>query len=159
MEGNRSKVGRARLDAEPVPLDGPIVAPDWLGELARTFWARLEHQVSGMRVMTAADVDALGLLCAAYEEYVVHNATVEKLGAVYESRHIDMGEDGRVFERLIIRPRPEAAMRSDAWKRTKSMMTEFGLTPSARSRLDAGKATASQECGKCTLPLEICGCG
>jgi P27 family predicted phage terminase small subunit len=33
--------------------------------------------------------------------------------------------------------RPEVAMRSDAWNRMKSMLAEFGLTPSSRSRVSA----------------------
>jgi len=157
VEGNR---GKRAIKAEPVPIMGPIVPPSWLGKLALAFWGRIEPQVSGMKVMTSADVDALALLCAAYEEYVVNNAIVEELGATYESRHIDMDEDGRVFERVIIRPRPQVAMRSDAWKRAKTMMVEFGLTPSARGRLSVGEAKGETECPRCGLPRDtMCGCG
>jgi P27 family predicted phage terminase small subunit len=37
---------------------------------------------------------------------------------------------------VIIRPRPEVKMASDAWRRMQRMLTEFGLTPSSRSKLD-----------------------
>ena len=42
-------------------------------------------------------------------------------------------------------PRPEVAIRSDAWKRHKSMLVEFGLTPSARTRV---AANPEQKSGK-----------
>jgi P27 family predicted phage terminase small subunit len=43
---------------------------------------------------------------------------------------------------VIIRPRPEVKMASDAWRRVQRMLTEFGMTASSRSKLYVAMAEA-----------------
>lgn len=42
---------------------------------------------------------------------------------------------------LMIRPHPAMAIRQDAWKRVVGLLREFGMTPSARTRVSAGEAS------------------
>ncbi|KKL11432.1 hypothetical protein LCGC14_2545870, partial [marine sediment metagenome] len=60
---------------------------------------------------------------------------VRKHGMTYESRHLQMDEAGHTVERVMIRPRPEVSIASDAWKRACNMLQQFGMTPSSRTRL------------------------
>ncbi len=83
-------------------------------------------------VLTLADGKALELLCSVYAEYRDARDVIDRQGATYES-HTQNGK--------IVRARPEVAIASDAWRRIRAMMTEFGLTPSSRSRI----AVAPQE--------------
>jgi P27 family predicted phage terminase small subunit len=59
-------------------------------------------------------------------------AIIEDTGRTYEQA----GEDGAV---KMIRARPEVAMRNEAMRHAQSLLSEFGLSPSARSKVSAGK--------------------
>lgn len=134
LKGNPGK--RQVNKAEPMPPAGRTKPPSWLKGRARRLWGRIAPILSRMKVLTSADPHALALLCDAYAEYLDARDVVRAEGSVYESRHIQTDKDGHMIERIIIRPRPEVAIASDAWKRIRAMMQEFGLTPSSRSRIE-----------------------
>ncbi len=126
----RGNPGRRPLNAaEPQPSRGRPRKPAWLDGVADEAWAELVELLDGMRVLTVADGPALALLCATYQDYREARTVVRDEGMSYMTEN----EAGST----IHRPRPEFAMMSDAAKRLRSMMVEFGLTPSARSRVHA----------------------
>ena len=93
-----------------------------------------------MKVMTMADRKALELLSLAYQEYREASDVIAREGATYETTT----ENGNT----MIRPRPEVRLRAESWRRTSTMLQEFGLTPAARSRVygvdgSPNRATAS----------------
>jgi P27 family predicted phage terminase small subunit len=57
-------------------------------------------------------------------------------------------DNGRTYERrdetgalIMARARPEVGMRSEAMRHAQSLLSEFGLTPSARSKVSAAQLT------------------
>ena len=114
--------------AEPKPIIGTPVMPDHLTGYAADEWARQLPLVTQMRVLTLADIGALEILCLVYSEYREANDEL-KDGTTYET----LTQSGGV----VIRPRPEVMMRSDAFRRYRAMLVEFGLTPSARAKVSA----------------------
>jgi P27 family predicted phage terminase small subunit len=152
LQGNPGH--RALNVAEPKPPAEPVSPPSWLRGRSRTLWKRIAAFLEPMGVLTTADTDALALLCDAYAEYIECRDVVRKHGATYESRVIqastrkvadgaedatDQTEEDAEFApgdwSVIIRPRPEVKMASDAWRRVQRMLTEFGMTASSRSKL------------------------
>ena len=117
--------------AEPTPstLAPDAEPPDWLNlsELARTAWTDIAPILRRMRVLTEADAVALSLLCDALANYVTAKATVAQEGAVYWT-------EGKSPMR---RAHPAVAIAGDNGKFAKAMLSEFGLTPAARSRVSA----------------------
>src|SRR5689334_9844588 len=97
--------------------------PRYLRGVARRLWDDVGKQLLRMRVITAADATALELLCGAYAEYFKASAVVRRRGATYKAR------TGTGF---IERRRPEVAIAADAWKRVRSMLLEFGISPASR---------------------------
>ena len=124
FRGNPGK--RPLPEHEPVPESGTPQCPSWLGGRSKAAWREIAMQLESMRVLTLADRKALELLVDVYSEYRDAREIVRRQGATYESAT----QTG-----TIIRPRPEVAIASDAWKRMNRMLVEFGLTPAARSRL------------------------
>ncbi len=152
LQGNPGK--RALNKDEPDPPTDQIKAPYWVTKKSRWAWNRIAPVLKQMGVLTNADVHSLALLCDAYAEYIQARDIVESRGFTYESQVIkahtkrvvaatEEDEEKEGFDPLalsiIIRPRPEVAIMSDAWRRIRQMMLEFGLTPSARSRLTVGE--------------------
>lgn len=127
--------------AEPKPADLSIRAkpPEWLGDRGKEAWADLLPVLHKMGVVTTADPMAFALLCDALGEYITARAWLQE----HEDVYAIAGKDGG----LTWRKRPEVEIAQDAWRRAKTMLTEFGLTPAARSRV-SGKPAES------TDPLE-----
>ena len=80
-----------------------------------------------MGVLTEADACALERLAELYAEIVALTGTIQVEGRTYET----ITETGS----RIFRPRPEVAMLADADRRFRSYLVEFGLTPSARTKV------------------------
>lgn len=129
ITGNPGK--RPLNTKEPKPAVKRLVPPAWLDPKARYAFQELEKILGeDMRVLTGADRMALELLCDVYSEYREARDVILRDGSTYEVET----EQGS-----YVRPRPEVAIAADAWKRVKSMLTEFGLTPSSRTRIKMGK--------------------
>lgn len=124
VQGNPGK--RALNQDEPQPERAIPKAPAHIPARAKKVWKAVATELDAMGVLTVADVLALELLVCSYDEYRRMRDVAETEGATY----LTGGESG-----LMHRARPEIAIGADAFRRCKSMLVEFGLTPSSRSRI------------------------
>jgi P27 family predicted phage terminase small subunit len=83
--------------------------------------------LQGMRVLSKADAEKLALGCDALGEYLELREFIKENGRTYKTV--------TVTGSTVYRPRPEVAMCVDAWRRASSILSEFGLSPSARSKV------------------------
>lgn len=140
VKAARGNPGKRRAnDREPEAPAGMPACPDWLPARARECWADLGPTLEGMRVVTAADRLALVLLADAYAEWRAARDEVDSEGPTYET---ETEAGGR-----MIRSHPAVAQASDAARRLRALLVEFGLTPSARSRVKAGKPAEDDPAG------------
>ena len=133
LEGNRGK--RALNSREPKPRQTRPKVPDFLDEAARAEWKRLVGILARMRVLTEADGIALANLCQAYstmvkaQEQLTHSGLLFKTKSGYVQQSPLLG---------IVNSQMEIIHR---------LCREFGLTPSARSRmLAAEEPSAVDDC-------------
>lgn len=120
--------GKRPLNAsEPKPRREVPSPPAHLSDAARVAWGRLTVLLDRMGVLTEADAYALERLAELYAEMVALGEVIAAEGRVYET----VTETGS----SIYRPRPEVAMLSDADRRFRAYLIEFGLTPAARSKV------------------------
>lgn len=101
--------------------------PDFLDDRAIEQWRDLTPKLGKMRVLTELDLWALAATCEAYSEYRDCADLVQEFGRTYETFNQNGG--------VMVRPRPEVAQKSDAWRRWIAGLREFGLTPSARTKV------------------------
>ncbi|BGI51985.1 MAG: phage terminase small subunit P27 family [Candidatus Hamiltonella defensa (Ceratovacuna japonica)] len=129
--------GRRPLNsAEPTP---PYSAqpPTHLSNTAKDTWERLTQLLNSMSVLTLADAFALERLCDIYDEILRYRAMIQRKGETFEV-HSQNG--------VLIKANPAVSMLSDADKRFKSYLVEFGLTPAARTKVRThDKATHPDE--------------
>lgn len=121
---------RANID-EPKPSPQKPRCPAHLPPKAKTAFKNVCELLEGMGVLTIVDGMALELLCDAYAEWRDLDTLIKKEGRTYKTISTSGDE--------IIKGHPAVAMRSDAWKRIKSMMVEFGLTAASRTKVNAEK--------------------
>ncbi|WP_020599866.1 phage terminase small subunit P27 family [Spirosoma panaciterrae] len=121
---------RSRINPnEPKPLLEVPLAPDWLPDEVKDIFNEMALHFADMRVLSKTDGRALELLADAYFEYREARQFIIANGSTYESITKDGGK--------IVRAYPQVNIASDAFKRVRAMLIEFGATPAARSRVEA----------------------
>ena len=136
MNGSYIKNPQRRPKNEPkAPKEAPT-CPRYLDRLAKNEWRHACGLLAEMGVLSAADKSALAIYCETYSEwrkavdmckqYGAWQVTKNARGDIETKRH----EWDRVRERT-----------ADACRR---WLTEFGLTPSARARLQVEKETKDE---------------
>lgn len=88
----------------------------------------LVDQLDDLGVVAETDAMALQMLADAWEDYCAARAVVKSQGPTYITNNVNGDE--------VYKTRPELQMMQDAWNRIKKMLPEFGLTASARAKLN-----------------------
>ena len=132
VKGNPGK--RAVNKREPAAQGELGAPPEHLGAIGKATWRQLVTLLRSMRLESAGDRRALELLVGAYEEWREARELVQREGMTYE-RSTAQGE-------RIICAHPAVAIQADAMRRVQRLLLEFGLTPSARSRVQVGEPEA-----------------
>lgn len=127
VKGNPSK--RSANKAEPKPASGVPPVPKHFDKMGKYWFKRIGEELDAVGVMTTLDGKALELLIEAYTEYRQHCDVLAEEGYTYKTVSAT-GED-------IVKAHPAAVMKSDAWKRIRAMLGEFGMTPASRSKVGA----------------------
>lgn len=131
LSGDRRRKGKG-MD---LPLAVPDV-PDWLSEEAKTEWATVTHLLSTMRVVSEVDSIALAQLADYMAKWKTAAQQVSKIGMVVMIRD----ESGRVTG---YRRNPFVTMHLEYGLMVQRLLSQFGMTPSARARLMNGEAQAT----------------
>lgn len=114
---------------EPVPEVALPMMPDWLSDKAQQYWEQIGDVLLNMKLVSVGDGPALMMLCDVLAEWVEARQFVLENGSTYTT----LSENGSEMHRAY----PQVAMASDAWRRAMSMLSQFGLTPSSRSKVSA----------------------
>jgi P27 family predicted phage terminase small subunit len=88
----------------------------------------LAKQLDHAGVLTEADQHALALTCTALAQHEAAAAVIAEHGHSYQV----VTESGTVLHRV----RPEVAIAADSWRRAMRGLSEFGLTPASRGRVE-----------------------
>jgi P27 family predicted phage terminase small subunit len=128
---------------EPKPEAGCPEAPEWLSEKAKTAWPRVAQMLVDMGVLAVNDALGLEALCEAYAEVREARESLKKPITLTdaEGNSYEVAKGGELTYVTVgkfgpmIRVRPEIAVISDADRRLRSLLSEFGMTPAARARV------------------------
>ena len=133
MRGSSLADGR---EAEPEPSGKAPEAPAHLGEVAAAEWRRVVPILEGWGILDEADQTALGIMCEAYGEYTAARALVVKHGPITENA------------KGLPMKHPAVLIQEGAFTRWKTLMAQFGLTPSARANLAIERKNPDENRGK-----------
>lgn len=131
LEGNP---GKRQLNAkEPTPPKKAPKCPSWLDAEAKKEWRRLSRQLEDLGLLTNIDMAAFAGYCQAFarwkeaEEFISKHGTIVKTPSGY-------------WQQV-----PQVSIAQTYLKIMNKLCEQFGLTPSARSRIiaDAGHQDAA----------------
>jgi len=124
IKGNPGK--RPLPKNEPqVPVEAPD-PPETLSEEAAEHWGVVVRQLFEAGVMTSLDTDALALYCEAYARWVYANSMVRKHGLLVKTPNGFPAQS------------PYLQVINKSFEQMRSILTEFGMTPSSRTRISGG---------------------
>jgi P27 family predicted phage terminase small subunit len=121
----RGNPGRRPLPKDEAEIPAGIPAPpDYLNSEAIKQWEKYAPDLEQVGLLTKIDGPALGILCDLYAEIKKASAKIKKEGAVIKTLY---GPKRNPWVDILNKAR-ELAMK---------MQSEFGMTPSSRSRVKA----------------------
>jgi P27 family predicted phage terminase small subunit len=130
-------------EPEPGKLDETPKAPSHLNRWGKALWKRTAAELVKLEMLTAVDLPALELLCDQYGIYrelkdaITH--TVDELGVRSRCTVADYLR-GRNSQTM-----PEYSAMKTALEKYRSIMTEFGLSPASRNKIDLPSRPQTQD--------------
>ena len=134
MTGNPGKRPLVERDLRRYKME-PQPAPAFLDEFGKEYWDELMEILYGMGILYRSDIKSIIFLCETWSDFRKACITLEREGRIVESTD----KAGN----LVVKSHPAFQQKSDADRRMRMWLAEFGLTPSSRSRVkdDGSKAT------------------
>lgn len=127
---------RSRREREVKGPDGVPRCPDWLDENDRAAWKQLVPQLQAMGVLTRIDGNALARYCRLWSRWKKAEAFIAEKGEMFPIRD----DDGRV---KCFAQWPQVGIAHRLASQLTRLEQEFGMTPSARSRIQLPERRAS----------------
>jgi P27 family predicted phage terminase small subunit len=113
-------------ESEPRPRRELPSAPAHMTDQGREAWGYVVGILDRMGILTEADAIAVELLCEARSDWLSARDEITNAGG--ETYTTGAG---------LIKAHPAVAMRNDAARRMQSLLAEFGMSPSSRSKVSA----------------------
>lgn len=112
--------------------------PDWLDDQAKAAWDEIVPLLQDMGILTRIDGNALARYCRLWSRWRKMEAFIEEKGEMYPLR----AEDGSV---KYFQQWPQVAIANKLAQQLTRLEQEFGLTPSARTRIHVDRPTEFDE--------------
>jgi P27 family predicted phage terminase small subunit len=126
----RGNPGKRQIKAnEPKPQRGIPRCPSHLDQKAKVAWKKLCERLDQMGVLTLADEYALEMLCGVYARIRDLQKVIKGYGGTTYKTTSTAGD-------LTVKSYPEVSHLEKAETIFRSYLTEFGLTPSSRTKLE-----------------------
>lgn len=123
---------------EPQPALGVPPCPAWLSPEAKREWTRVTVELDEMGVLARADLAALSMYCTCWARWQEAEKAIEDEGSVITMRD----DKGNV---KWVQPSPWIGIATKMLDRVHKLAAEFGLTPSARTRLQVTTTTPEMD--------------
>lgn len=118
---------------EPKPRPVAPKCPSWLDAEAKREWRRVAPALERLGLLTEVDGTALAGYCQSYSRWRACQMVLSEKGLTFET------ESGYLM------PRPEVSIGNKALVEVRAFCQQFGLTPSARSRMSLPEVPDADE--------------
>jgi P27 family predicted phage terminase small subunit len=123
-----------REETEPTAPSAAPVRPEWLDDVATQCWDQLLPQLDELGVLSSTDGNAIARYCQAWSDWRKCCDFIAKRGMVYTLK----GDDGKA---KCLQQFPHVSIRNKLQLELTRLEQEFGLTPSARSRIQVSPSS------------------
>ena len=127
--------GTARKDRmlpnEPKPEPVRPSCPTWLAKEAKREWRRIAAELESLGLLTRVDRAALAAYCQCYARWVEAEAELVPFSGDGRMQLTTTTDKGNVIQH------PAVGIANKAMAEMRAFLTEFGMTPAARTRINA----------------------
>lgn len=132
IEGNRGK-RKLDIENEMQPTLGVPDAPDWLPPEAAAEWDRVVPELDRLNLLSEIDRASLSAYCLEWARFVEAEEHIRENGMVLLQIEKEL-DDGRILISRSVK-NPAVTISHAAQAQMRAWCAEFGLSPSARSRV------------------------
>jgi len=122
LEGNPGKRPLPKNEPKPAPIIP--TCPTWFDTTAKEFFHKYGPKLHAIGLLTEVDAPAFEAVCQRYSLWVRCEKRLKAKGLIMTT------ESGYQQQR------PEVSIAKSALADVKAFLTEFGMTPASRSRID-----------------------
>lgn len=130
VEGTYRKDRAPKNEAMPEPAVPDC--PEWLDEEARTEWERICAELARLGLVSNMDRGGLALVCQAWSDFRAATELVQASGTLATT------SNGNIIQH------PAVGMKNKAAQLYLKACSEFGMTPAARTRVEAMQPDADE---------------
>lgn len=130
VTGNPGKRATNKQEPDPTYLQD-LTPPAWLPAAAAEVWSELAKPLVDAKLLTEVDVPMLSMACVSISQY---RYAVKRAGDYLVKSKIEKNEEGEFVE-VGEHINPWAMIQSMSFKQSIAVLREFGMSPSARSRV------------------------
>ncbi len=135
LEGNPGKRPLPKNEPKPKPLAPK--RPPWLTGEGKKMWERLSPELERLGLLTVIDGETFAAMCARWKTFVECERYLKKNGLTYTYINTQ-GAENEV-------ERPQVRIGQKALDQFRSFCSEFGLTPSSRTRIEVKPAEGEDD--------------
>ena len=150
VKGNRSR--RPLPKGEPKPKQIPSKVPPHLSDEAKVEWGRVSQELESLGLLRRPDRAAFAAYCQAWADWVDACEAIAKTGKVVKTPTkkvtTGVGKTRKIVESggyPIINP--HVSLKNKALEQMHKFLTEFGMTPASRTRIEVDPANIPKAAG------------
>jgi P27 family predicted phage terminase small subunit len=138
LNGNPSKKkDLGKHEPKPAPVVKIPSPPSWMNPDGKKAWKRLGPELERLGLLTVIDIETFAAACQSYGVWVECEQYLKKNGRTY-------GYTNKAGETNDI-ARPEVKIGQKALDQFKGLMSEFGLSPASRTRIEVKPPEGGQD--------------
>lgn len=118
---------------EPIPRSGKIDCPEHVSDSVRVIFDRVVADLEAMHIASPTDVDSIVAYCEAVEKHREASVLLAKSSMLIRGMHGNLVKN------------PALQVQRDSAQLVRQFAQEFGLTPSARARIDSERGRSSDD--------------
>lgn len=131
LEGNKGRRPLPRY--EPTPRPAIPACPDYLNAYARGEWERVAQTLYDLGTLSHIDQSMLAAYCAAFAHWRCAEEDLERMAQADASTHgaVIRTKSGNIIQNPLV------GVANTARREMQRLAAEFGLSPSARTQIEA----------------------
>lgn len=130
VAGNPGKRAANKQEPDPTYLQD-LTPPAWLPAPAAAVWSEIAKPLADAKLLTEVDVPMLAMACVSISQY---RYAVGRVGDALVKSKVEKNDEGELVE-VGEHINPWAMIQSMSFKQAMVVLREFGMSPSARSRV------------------------
>jgi P27 family predicted phage terminase small subunit len=153
IQGTFREDRNPKNEADPPKFFEPPKPPSHLGRYGKKIWKQIVKDLTDVGLLTVLDKQALEILCEQYDQYrQAHDAVYRYRDEEGRLRRRTLGEylAGRNSQTV-----PEYQAMNRHFDSFRKLLTEFGMTPASRNRIEIPKAEEKKDPMEALLEDEV----